>query len=99
MNPKPPKKERLKWPLQRLERMYFAMHCWKCKKFELPREEYEKRCVEKIQKIIDSLKVKEMKFRDFNEIIKNSIFCEFEKRDFNDDCLICKKFGIKPFRC
>ena len=36
------KKERPKWPLQRLKRMYFAMYCCKCKKFELPVEEYKK---------------------------------------------------------
>jgi len=92
------KKERPKWPLQRLKSMYFAMHCWKCKKFELSREEYEKRCVKKIQKIIDSLKIKEMKFKEFNRIIKNSIFCKFEKRDFSNNCPICKKFGIKSWR-
>ena len=88
------KKERLKWPLQRLKRMYFAMYCWKCKKFELSMEEYKKRCEENIQKIIDILNIKEMEFREFNEIIKNSTFCKFEKRDFSNDCPICKKFGI-----
>ena len=66
------KKERPKWLMQRLKSMYFAMHCWKCKKFELPAEEYRKRCEENIQKIIDNLEIKEMKFKDFNEIIKNS---------------------------
>ncbi len=93
-------KERPKWPLQRLKSMYFAMHCWRCKKFELPEEkfeltEYQQKCEKKIQKIIDNLEVKEMKFKDFNEIIKNSTFCNFEKRDFRTDCPICKKFGIK----
>tara|TARA_Y100000310_G_C20412593_1_gene682761 strand:- start:161 stop:445 length:285 start_codon:yes stop_codon:yes gene_type:complete len=89
------KKERPKWPLKRLKSMYFAMHCWKCKNFELPREEYEKRCEKNIQKIIDNLGIKEMAFKEFNEIIKNSSFCEFEKRDFSNNCSICKKFGIK----
>jgi len=65
-------KERLKWPLQRLKGMYFAMHCWKCKKFELPMEEYKQRCENNIQKIIDSLEIKEMKFKEFNDIIKST---------------------------
>lgn len=40
------------------------------------------------------MEVKEMKFKDFNNIIKNSTFCKFEKRDFSNNCPICKKFGI-----
>ena len=87
-------KERPKWPLQRLKGMYFAMHCWKCKKFEHPMEEYKKRCEENIQRIIDNLEIKEMKFKEFNKIIKNSSFCKFEKRDFSNNCSICKKLGI-----
>ncbi|MBI5148438.1 hypothetical protein HZA33_02045 [Candidatus Pacearchaeota archaeon] len=104
-------KERPKWPLQRLNGMYFAMHCWKCKKFELPMEKYKKICEENIQKIIDNLEIKEMKFKEFNEIIKNSTFCKlqkskisdsdqnhkiwtFEKRNFSNNCPICKKLGI-----
>ena len=84
-------RERPKWPLQRLKSMYFAMHCWKCKKFELPSEEfeqteYQKNCEPNIQKIIDSLDVKEIKFKDFNNIIKNSTFCKFEERDFGNNC-------------
>ena len=74
-------KEKPKWPLQRLKGMYFAMHCWKCKKFELPMEEYKARCEDNIQRIIDNLNIKEMTFRGFNNIIKNSTFCEFEKRE------------------
>ena len=74
--------------------MYFATHCWKCKKWERSIEEYEKDCEQNIQKIIDNMEIKEMKFREFNEIIKNSTFCKFEKRDFSNNCLICKKFGI-----
>lgn len=75
------------------------MHCWKCKKFEFPAEEYKIRCEDNIQKIIDSLEIKEIKFKEFNNIIKNSTFCKFEKREFNNDCPICKKFGMsnKPF--
>ena len=93
------KKERPKWPMQRLKGMYFAMHCWKCKKFELPEEkfeptEYKLKCEKNIQRIIDILDVKEMKFKDFNNIIKNSEFCRFEKRDFSNNYPICKKFGI-----
>ena len=61
------KKERPKWPLQRLKGMYFAMHCWKCKKFELPMEEYKIRCENNIQKIIDDLNVKKMKFNSLRE--------------------------------
>ena len=87
-------KERPKWTLQRLKGMYFAMHCWKCKKFELPMEEYKQKCENNIQKIIDNLEIKEMKFKEFNAIIKNSIFCKFEKRDFNNNCPICKKLGV-----
>jgi hypothetical protein len=79
-------KERPKWHLQRLKGMYFAMHCWKCKKFELPMEEYKQKC--------DSLEIKEMKFKEFNEIIKNTTFCKFDKRDFSNSCPICKKLGI-----
>jgi len=89
------RKERPKWPLKRLKSMYFATHCWKCKKFELPREEYEVKCENNIQKIIDNLKIKEMKFKEFNDIIRSSTFCKFEKRDFSNNCPICKKFGIK----
>jgi len=92
------KKERPKWPLQRLKGMYFAIHCWKCKKFELSTEEYKKRCEENIQKIIDNLEVEEMKFKEFNDIIKNSTFCTFEKREFNNNCPICKKWGIPQKR-
>ena len=87
-------KERPKWPLQRLKGMYFAMHCWKCEKFELPMEEYKQRCENNIQKIIDGLEIKEMKFKEFNEIIKNTTFCKFDKRDFSNSCPICKKLGI-----
>lgn len=92
-------KERPKWPLKRLKGIYFAMHCWKCKKFELPidefeQTEYQKICEPNIQKIIGSLNVKEMKFRNFNNITKNSTFCKFEKRDFSNNCPICKKFEI-----
>ena len=93
------KKERLKWTLQRLKGMYFAMHCWKCKKFELPMEEYKQRCENNIQKIIDSLEIKEMKFKEFNDIIKGATFCKFDKRDFSNNCPICKKFGIKSWSC
>ena len=75
--------------------MYFAMHCWKCKKWEISAEEYKQKCEDNIQKIIDSLEIKEMKFKDFNDIIKNSTFCKFETRDFSNNCPICKKFGIK----
>ena len=49
------KRERPKWPMQRLKGMCFAMHCWKCKKFELPSEEYKKICENNIQKIIDNI--------------------------------------------
>jgi hypothetical protein len=49
------KKEKAKWPLQKLKEMYFTMHCWKCKKFEFPMEEYKKNCEDNIQKIIDNL--------------------------------------------
>ena len=87
-------KERPKWPLQRLKGMYFAMHCWKCRKFELPMGEYKQRCEDNIQKIIDSLEIKEMKFKDFNELIKNTTFCKFDKRDFSNNCPICRKLGI-----
>ena len=88
-------KERPKWPLQRLKGMYFALHYWKCKKFELPMEEYKKECEENIQKIIDNLDVKEMKFKEFNEIIKSATFCKFDKRDLSNNCPICKKLWIK----
>ena len=93
------KKERPKWPMHRLKGMYFAMHCWKCKKFELPEDdseeiEYKQKCEPSIQKIIDNLEVKEMKFKEFNYIIKNSNFCKFEKREFDNNCPICKRFGI-----
>src|SRR3989344_8804227 len=91
-------KERLKWPLQRLKGMYFAMHCWKCKKFELPIEEYKQRCEDNIQKIIDGLEIEEMKFKEFNEIIKNATFCKFDKRNFSNSCPICKKLGISRRR-
>ena len=87
-------KERPKWPMQRLKNMYFAIHCWRCKRFELPVEEYKQRCEENIQKIIDCLDVREMKFKEFNEIIKNSTFCKFEKREFKNNCVICKKLGM-----
>ncbi len=87
--------ERPKWPLQRLKSAYFAMHCWKCKKFELPVEDYKKRCEESIQKIINCLEIKEMRFKDFNDIIKNTTFCKFEKRDFENNCPICKKLGVR----
>jgi len=87
-------KERPKWFLQSLKVMYFAMHCWKCKKFELPKEEYKQRCEDNIQKIIDDLEIKEMEFKKFNEIIKNTTFCKFDKRDFSNSCPICKKLGI-----
>jgi len=87
-------KERPKWPLKRLKSMYFAMHCWKCKIWENSIEGYKKRCEDNIQKIIDNLDVKEMKFKEFNNIIKNSIFCQFEKRDFSNNCPICKAWGI-----
>jgi len=87
------KKERPKWPLRRLKGMYFAMHCWKCKKFELPEKEYKRRCEENIQKIIDNLEIKEMKFKEFNGIIKNSAFCKFERRDFSNNCPLCKILG------
>lgn len=86
-------KEKPRWSLARLKRMYFDIYCWKCKKFELSMKEYKRRCEESIQKIIDNLEVKEMKFKDFNNIVKNSEFCRFEKRDFSNNCLICKKFG------
>lgn len=56
-------------------------------------KEYKRRCEESIQKIIDNLEVKEMKFKDFNNIVQNSEFCKFEKRDFSNNCPICKKFG------
>ena len=56
-------------------------------------EEYKQKCEQNIQKIIDNLEVKEMKFKEFNSIIKNSTFCKFEKRDFTNNCHICKKFG------
>ena len=58
-------------------------------------EEYKQRCEENIQKIIDSLEIKEMKFKEFNEIIKSSTFCKFDKRDFSNNCPIYKKLGIK----
>lgn len=92
-------RERPKWPLQRLKSMYFAVHCWKCKKFELPIEEfgetdYQQKCEKNIQKIIEGLGIKEMKFKEFNETIKNSTFCKFEMRDFSNNCSICKKLGI-----
>ncbi len=95
-------KERPKWPLKRLKGMYFAMHCWKCKKFELPEEEfeeteYEKKCEKNIQKIIDNLEIKEMKFKEFNDIVKSSTFCQFEKREFHD-CPICRKLGIPQWK-
>jgi hypothetical protein len=93
-------KEKPKWPLQRLKSMYFALHCWKCKKFELPNgeieeTEYQRLCEKNIQKIISNLEVNEMKFREFNDIIKNTEFCKFEKRDFSSDCPICKKLGLR----
>ena len=59
-----------KWPLQRLKGMYFAMHCWKCKKFELPVDEYKQRCEDNIQKIINDLEIKEMKFKEQKKKIK-----------------------------
>lgn len=88
------KRQRPEWPLQRLKGMYFAMHCWKCKKFELPQEEYEQRCEQNIQRIIENIKLKKMTFKEFNGIIKNSSFCQFEKREFSD-CPICKKLGSR----
>jgi hypothetical protein len=82
--------------MQRLKSMYFAMHCWKCKKFELSMEEYKEKCEGNIQKIIDGVDVREMKFKEFNNIIKNSMFCKFEKRDLgNYDCPICRRFGCR----
>lgn len=87
-------KERPKWPMKRLKGMYFAMHCWKCKKFELPVEEYKQICEDNIQKIIDNLEVKEMTFKDLNNTIKNTSFCKFEKRDFSNSCPI--KLRLKP---
>lgn len=89
-------KERPKWPLKRLKGMYFGLHCWKCKKFERGIEGYSQ-CEGNIQKIIDNLEVKEMKFKEFNNIIKNSNFCKFEKRDFHP-CPICERMGIPQKR-
>lgn len=89
-------KENPKWPLKRLKEMYFGLHCWKCKKFELGVEEYQK-CAESIQRIINNLEVKKMKFKEFNEIVKNSTFCKFEKREFHS-CPICKKLRIPQKR-
>ena len=37
------------------------------------------------------------KFKEFNIIIKNSTFCKFEKRDFRNDCPICKKFRVPRY--
>ena len=34
-----------------------------------------------------------MKFKEFNGIIKNSAFCKFEKREFSNNCSICRKLG------
>lgn len=87
-----PEKEKPKWPSKRLKGMYFGLHCWKCKKFEQGREEYKK-CEDNIQKIIDNIEVKEMRFREFNDIIKSTTFCQFDKRDFSNNCPICKRFG------
>lgn len=88
------KKERQEWPLQRLKGIYFAMHCWRCKKFELPQEEYKQRCEENIQRIVGNINLKKMTFKEFNGVIKNTTFCQFEKREFSS-CSICKKSGIK----
>ena len=74
--------------------MYFAVCCWKCKKFELPREKYKQECEDNIQKIIDNMEIKEMTFKEFNSIIRNSLFCKFEKRDFSNNCPICRKLGV-----
>ncbi|MBS3092022.1 hypothetical protein J4466_01240 [Candidatus Pacearchaeota archaeon] len=63
-------------------------------KFELPLEEYKQKCEDNIQRIIDGLEIKEMKFKEFNEIIKNTTFCKFDKRNFSNSCPICKKLGI-----
>ena len=91
------KKERPKWPLKRLKSMYFAMHCWKCKKWENSIEEYKQKCEDNIQKIIDSIEIQEMRFKEFNNIIKKSAFCKFEKRDFSNNCPICKKLGVQNY--
>jgi hypothetical protein len=96
-------KERPRWPLQRLKSMYFAMYCWKCKKFELPEDEFEEteyqhKCEKNIQKTINNMRIKEMKFKHFKDIIKNSLFCKFEKRNFNNNCPICRRFGISNHR-
>lgn len=87
-------KEKPNWPLKRLKSMYFAMHCWKCKKWEVSQEKYQQECEDSIQKIIDNLDIKEMEFKEFNSIIKNSTFCKFEKRDFSNKCPICERFRI-----
>src|SRR3989344_1406689 len=50
------------------------------------KERYE----ENIQKIIDNLKIKTLQYREFNEIIKNSTFCQFKKREYTS-CELCKK--------
>ncbi len=40
------------------------------------------------------LEMEKLTFREFNKIIASSTFCEFEKRDFENKCFICKKLGI-----
>jgi len=66
-------------------------------KFELPIEEYKRLCEDNIQKIIDNMKesgIEEMKFKEFNSIIKSTEFCKFEPRDFTNNCPIYKKWKI-----
>jgi hypothetical protein len=87
-----------KYKKEHIMNWYFGNYCAKCGKIDLKSEDYGRKCYKKMKEIIQGIDGEEITHKEFVNIIRNSSFCKFEKREFSNNCPICKKLGVPRFR-
>jgi len=79
--------------IEHLVNWYFGNFCARCGNIDRQDKNYGKDCWEKLQKLCEGLKDKEMLHREFVDLVRNSsTFCKPTKRIFHE-CPICKAIG------
>lgn len=82
--------------IEHLVNWYFGNFCAKCGKIDDIKENYAKKCLDKIQLIVSMLKqngTEILTYKEFLHLIRDQEFCKPIKRSFHE-CPICKKLGI-----
>lgn len=77
---------------------YHGNVCIRCARIDMESEAYGRNCYDKLLALGKGIGTPEITHKEFVAIAKSSPFCKPIKRQFNDDCPICKAFGVPKRR-